>query len=94
MEEEVVFRMFEESIQEEIGEERPPYLDFDGRREQRITPPNWMEAMRSINERMTKAREEEHQIKSSILQYLDAIHQRNHMEDENSKSNKSQTSQV
>lgn len=94
MEEEVILKFFEESIEEEIGEERPPYMDFEGIREQGETLPNWMEAMRSLNERMTKAREEKHQIKNYILQYLDAIHQRNHMEDENDKSNISQTSQV
>ena len=33
MEEEVILKFFEESIEEEIGEERPPYMDFEGIRE-------------------------------------------------------------
>ena len=58
MEEEDFARIFRGDRQGEIGEERTPDMQSDGRRERRETHLDLMEKMRIFNQRLTKAQEE------------------------------------
>lgn len=58
MEEEVFAKIYVERRHEGTSEERPLDLESYGSRERTQSPPNWMEMMRIIKERMTKDQEE------------------------------------